>query len=291
MKKALVFGVNGQDGSFMHDLLLEKGYEVYGYSSWDKVESKEKMIAAIEKLRSQEIYNFAGISNVINPYENLDELFQTNVLLPQWILEAIVKVDKSIKFFQASSCLIFGRDKSGHQNENTPANPMYPYGVAKLYAQNMVKEFRETFNLFACSGIFFNHESQKRKEHFFSRKICKAAATKTKVKVGDLRPYRDFGYAKDYMEAAYLMIQAKEPKDYVIGTGKLISMREFAKKAFEYVGLDYRDYVIEEESLKRKNDTNILCADASRILLDLGWRAQTPIDELIKIMVDHDRAI
>jgi len=286
-KKAIVWGAFGQDGSFMSELLIGRGYDVshmvkeFHLSTYD----------AIASANPDEIYNFAGISNVINPFENLQEQFEITAGLPVRILEAIVKANKKIKFFQASSSLIFGRDESGLQNELTPFSPKYHYGSCKLYAHNMVNEFRETYGLFACSGIFFNHESERRKEHFFSRKICKAAAWKQKVTVGNLDSLRDFGYAKDYMEAAYLMMQAKEPKDYVIGTGKLISMRDFAKKAFEYAGLDYRDYVIEDESAKRKNDTQILCAVPSRIKLDLGWEAKTSIDEMIKIIIDNDRLV
>lgn len=286
-KRAIIFGISGQDGSFCSELLKSKGYEVFGVTKNDST----NIFELINGINPDEIYNFAGVSNVIRPYDRLDEIFEVNAKLPQQILETIVKVDKKIKFFQASSSLIFGKDKSRSQNELTPFRPIYPYGCAKLYAHNMVNEFRETFGLFACCGIFFNHESERRKEHFFSRKICKAAATKTKVKVGNLDSLRDFGYAKDYMEAAYMMMQAKEPKDYVIGTGKLISMRAFAEKAFSYVGLDYREYVIEDEELKRKNDTNVLCAAASRIELDLGWKAKTSIDEMIKIIIEHDRAI
>lgn len=283
-KKAMIFGVAGQDGSFMAQLLAAKGYAIYGILK----DLPASVYSLISSAHIDEIYNFAGISNVINPYEKLDEIFEVNAKLPQQILEAIVQVDKKIKFFQASSSLIFGRDESRSQNELTPFAPMYPYGCAKLYAHNMVNEFRETYGLFACCGIFYNHESERRKEHFFSRKICKAAAKKQMVVVGNLDSLRDFGYAKDYMEAAYLMMQAKGPKDYVIGTGKLISMREFAKKAFDYVGLDYSEYVIEEESLKRINDTNVLCADATKIKLDLGWEAKTSIDEMIKIMITHN---
>lgn len=286
-KTAIIWGAPGQDFGFMSELLTGKGYDVYGVTKSEPI----NIHGMITGMKPDEIYNFAGISNVINPYEQLDEIFQVNAKLPQQILESIVKINKKIKFFQASSSLIFGRDESKSQNELTPFNPIYPYGCAKLYAHNMVNEFRETYGLFACCGIFFNHISERSKAHFFASKICKAAAKKTKVIVGDLSAMRDFGYAPDFTYAAYLMMQAKEPKDYVIGTGKLISMREFAKKAFDYVGLDYRDYVIEEEGVKRKNDTNVLCADATKIELDLGWKAKTSVDELVKIMVEHDRAI
>lgn len=284
-KKAIIVGIDGMDGGYLSELLFDKGYEVFGVTKRN-VKHLSRIIA--DEL-PDEIYNFAGVSDVFSPFERLDEIFEVNGRLPQRILETILSVNKNIKFFQASSCLIFGRDKSGLQNEQTPFNPLYAYGAAKLYAQNIVREFRETYGIHACSGIFFNHESERRKEHFFSRKICKAAATKTKITVGNLDAYRDYGYAKEYVEAAHLMLQTKEPKDYVIGTGDVISLRDFAKKAFEYVGLDYRDYVTETEV--RKIDTEILRADITAIKNDLGWYPKINAESLIKIMVDADRVI
>ena len=189
-KKALIFGVLGQDGSFMAELLHSKGYEVYGvvgaHTDGSRyVEPHTKGMIMIFKLnalhhieelislvRPDEIYNFAGVSNVFTPWDDLDTLFDTNVKLPQYILEAIVKADKSIKFFQASSCLIFGKDEFGIQNEQTPVNPLHPYGISKYAAQSLVKMFRDTHGIFACSGIFFNHESERRGENFFSKKMA-----------------------------------------------------------------------------------------------------------------------
>lgn len=284
-KKAIVIGANGQDGSFMCELLESKGYEVYKTTKTNVY----LLHLDIETICPDEIYNFAGVSNVINPYENTEEIFKTNARLPQIILEIIVKVNKSIKYFQASSALIFGRDKSGKQSEQTPFNPIYPYGCAKLYAHNMVNEFRNEYGLFACCGIFFPHESERRKEHFFSRKTTKAAAIKSKITVGNLSVFRDFGYAKDYMEAAYLMMQSDRATDYCIGTGQLILLKYFTKKAFDHVGLDYKDYVQESEQQTRKNDTEILCADITKIKNELGWKPTTSIDEMIKIMIEHDK--
>jgi GDPmannose 4,6-dehydratase len=286
-KRAIIFGESGQDGSFMAELLADKGYEVYGINR----ENVKHFPDIINKTKPDEIYNFAGVSDVLHPYKNLNEIFEINAKLPQQILEIIVRTNKHIKFFQASSALIFGRDKSGRQNEQTPFQPMYPYGVAKLYAHNMVNEVRETYGIFACCGIFFNHESERRKDHFFSKKICKAAATKSKVTVGSLDAVRDFGYAKDYIEAAYLMMQSDTPKDYVIGTGILTSLEDFARMAFEYAGLDYKDYVIQDKSLVRKKDTEILRANRTAIFDDLGWIPKVKVNELIKLMIDAERVV
>lgn len=284
-KKAIVIGAYGQTGSFMYELLNNKWYYIYSIERYNINQLDE----IIKQVQPSEIYNFSGVSTVQNPFENLDEIFNTNAGIPQRILEAIVKYDKNIKFFQASSALIFGRDNSRYQSETTPFNPIYPYGCAKLYAHNMVTEFRKAYGIFACCGIFFPHESERRKEHFFSRKITKAAATKTKITVGSLSGYRDYGYAPDYVEAAYLMLQHHIPTDYCIGTGKLISLREFAKKAFDYVGLNYRDYVKIDESQTRTNDAEILCANITKIKEELGWQPKTTMDEIIKKMVDYDR--
>lgn len=286
-KKCILVGGEGQDGFFMSKMLNAKGYSVFIVNK----ENVHLLHDIIEEIKPGEIYNFAGLSNVISPYENLDAIFDVNAKLPHKILESIVKINKGIKFFQASSSLIFGRDKSGFQNEQTSFNPIYPYGAAKLYAQNIVREYREAFGVFACSGILFNHESERRGDHFFSRKVCKAAAIKTKVNVGSLSAYRDYGYAPDYVEAAHLMLHANTPKDYVIGTGVLTSLTDFAKKAFGYVGLDYKDYVICDETLVRPNDTNILRADIAAIKNDLGWEPKTNINELIKKIIEHDQRV
>lgn len=314
MKKCLIFGVLGQDGSFMAELLHKKGYEIYGVIRIGSSEERKRWIESIvpnitlvvgdiskksiltdmiTSIMPNEIYNFAGYSNVINPWDDLDGIFEINSRVPQNILEIILKVDKSIKFFQASSCLIFGKDSSGTQNENTSPNPIHPYGITKLYADNMVKEFRETFGLFACSGIFYTHESERRPDIFFSRKITKAIAdikdgADGKIKLGDLSSLRDYGYSPDYMEAVYMMMNHSRPIDYVIGTGSLISMEDFAKRCFAYANLDFHEHVTVDSNLFRKNDMMVMKADISKIRTELGWEHTHNVDDIIKIMIDND---
>lgn len=286
-KKAIVIGADGQDGSFMLDLLMEKDYDVYPFNR-----SNIHILDFIKlrQIKPDEVYNFAGISDVITPFREIDELQVVNALLPVEILEMISIVNKDIRFFQASSSLIFGRDKGFRQNEKTPFNPIYPYGAAKLYAHNMVKEYREHYGMFAVNGIFYPHESERRKDHFFSRKITKAAARGQKVTVGNLHAERDYGYAKDYVEAAWMMLQADQPKDYVIGTGKATILYSFVERAFAYAGImDWQKYVRVDESITRKKDTELLIADYSAIKKDLGWQPKTNVDQLIKIMIDYEK--
>jgi len=313
-KTALIFGVTGQDGSYMAELLYEKGYKVYGVvrnsANHEKLKWIISLVPSIE-LRSanilekhevfnliritkpDEIYNFAGSTNVFNAWENLDVVFNLNANVPRYILESILALDKSIKFFQASSCLIFGRDASGTQNESTPVNPIHPYGIAKASADAMVREFRSVFGMYCCSGILFNHESERRGDNFFSKKITTAAANiklgkQSSIKIGNLDSIRDYGYAPNFMQAAYLMMQNGKSQDYVIGTGNLISMKNFAKKCFEYINLDYLNYIEFDESLSRGIDTNILRADCRKIEQELGWRATVSVNEMIKIMIDEE---
>lgn len=288
MKRAIIIGAKGQDGSYMKELLESKGYVVFGFGRELGINS---LINEIPKYNPDEIYNFASSSNVFNAWENLDLVFDTDGRLPQLILEYILKNNKSIKYFQASSCLIFGRNEDGIQNENTPINPIHPYGIAKAYADMMVKELRKVHGIFACSGIFYNHESPRRGDSFFSKKVVKAAVKKQKIKVGNWYSKRDMGYAPEYMEAVYRMMQNYEPKDYVIGTGKLIEMRQFAENVFDQVGLDYREYMEVDDSLRRQNDTEFLRADITKIKNELCWKPKVGIDEMIKIMIDHERAI
>ena len=317
MKKALITGILGQDGSYMAELLTKNGYEIHGIVkpdtensriNWIKgivpnvtiwkidILSKLRLSHAIQRILPHEIYNFAGISNVFNAWDNLDKIFAINAQVPQHILELILEFDKSIKFFQASSCLIFGRDTSGFQNESTPTNPIYPYGITKLYADNMVKEFRKTFGIFACSGIFFPHESERRGEEFLTKKITTAvskikAGKQKMLKVGNVESSRDWGYAPDYMDAAYRIMQNNNAKDYVIGSGILTDTITFIEKCFDYVGLCFSDHIEFDQQLLRETDTEILKADISKIKQDIGWKPTTNINEIIKIMIDHARII
>lgn len=310
MKTALIIGILGQDGSYLAELLVKKGYKIYGIvkenTSLNRIQWIQSLIPnvsileanildtqalrnIINSIKPNVIYNFAGVSNIFNPWENLEATFLLNAKLPQDILE-ILKDYKSIKYFQASSCLIFGKDTSGFQNENTTPNPVLPYGAAKLYADNMIKEFRDTFGLFCCSGIFFNHESPRRGAGFFSKKVTTAvknikAGLETELVVGDLSDIKDYGYAPDFMEAVYLMMNQAIPKDYIIGTGKLISTQKFVEKCFDTIGLDYKNYIKIDSNLKRKNKINILRADANKINNDLGWYPKHTVDDMISIMV------
>lgn len=280
-KKALIVGMYGQDGSYMADLLKTKGYDVYPCTRQDNPHD------LIDNIRPNEVYNFASTSNVFDPWSNLDEVFKTDALLPVKIMESILKIDKSIKFFQASSRLIFG-DITGSKNEESPLSPIHPYGCAKAYADTMVKEFRRVHGLFACSGIFFNHESPRRGNDFFSKKICRAAVKGKKIEVGNLYSFRDIGYAPDFMEAVYLMMQCDYATDYVIGTGVFISTGDFAKKAFDYVGLDYNNYLYTSSLLYRGSDTGLVNADISKIITNTGWRPKHNIDDIIKIMIEAE---
>lgn len=308
-KRAIITGILGQDGSFMAELLASKGYSVYGLVK-DQFDERHKWICSLSEnisiirtdildkksltkticdIKPNEIYNFAGISNVFSPWENTNLIFAVNAKVPENILKIILDFDKSIKFFQASSCLIFGRDTSGLQDELTPSKPIYPYGISKLYADNMVSEYRKEFGLFCCSGIFFNHESERRADNFFSKKIVRAAymikmGIMDSVKVGNLDSLRDYGYAKDCVNAAWRMLNSDYSCDYVIGTGKLISMRDFTKKCFEYVGLNYADYIQQDPKFIRK-EMPVLCANYACIKNDLGWEPTTSIDQMIDIMM------
>lgn len=308
-KRAIITGILGQDGSFMAELLASKGYSVYGLVK-DQFDERHKWICSLSEnisiirtdildkksltkiicdIKPNEIYNFAGISNVFSPWENTNLIFALNAKVPENILRIILDFDKSIKFFQASSCLIFGRDTSGLQDELTPSKPIYPYGISKLYADNMVSEYRKEFGLFCCSGIFFNHESERRGNDFFSKKIVRAATMidlglSGPIKVGNLDSLRDYGYAKDYVDAAYRMINSDFPCDYVIGTGNLISMRDFCKKCFEYFDINYENYIEEDKKLLRK-EMPVLCANYAGIKNDLGWEPSTSIDKMIDIMM------
>ena len=291
MKKALITGINGQDGFYMAELLRGKGYEIIGVDRKShNLLNRNETQQLINITKPDEIYNFAGYSNVFYPWSDIDYVFNINGRIPQYFLEAILKIDKSIKFFQASSCLIFGRNTNCMQNEDTPKNPIHPYGCAKDYADFMVREFRKVHGLFACSGIFYNHESPRRSNLFFSKKITNAvkeikSGKADKLMVSSTHVLRDFGYAPDFMEAVYMIMQDEQPQDYVIGTGILTSTMNFIIKCFECAGLNYKEHLECNGAIHRENDTNILCANISKIKNKLGWTPTHSVDDLIKIMM------
>jgi GDPmannose 4,6-dehydratase len=289
-KRVICTGSNGQMGSYTTDLLKQQGYEVYGISM---PMSKDMLYAIILEYKPSCIFNYAGFSNTFTPYDNTQENIDTNLVLPKNLLEIIYEVDPSIRFFQASSCLVFGKDDSGMQNEWTTRNPTYAYGICKNAADQFVKLFREEKGLFACSGILFPTESPRRVEGFFTKKIASAVArikqgSKEKVKVGDLTQLRDWSYAPDVAEAAVLMLQADKAQDYVIGSGVLTSTEDFVQRCFKYVGLNYKDHIEYDEKLHRKNDFDVMRADTTKIKTELGWKPTHSIDSIISAMVDAE---
>lgn len=306
-KRALITGIHGQDGSYMAELLHEKGFEIIGlvrpgasthhpfariYSG--DISGADTARFFIRKIKPTHIFNFAGVSDTFSPYENLDHLIDINCKMPQSFLQAIVKIDPSIRFFQASSCLVFGHDTSGSQNELTARSPMHPYGIGKLYVDQMIEEFRNKYGIFACSGIFFNHESERRGERFFTRKVSRFVAKmalgnpKETLTLGKLSAFRDFGYAPDFMQAVFMMMEDNKPEDYVIGTGKLTSLIEFVQKCFNYAGLQFGDYTEFSLDMTRKTDYTSLKCDYSKIRTNLGWEPKTTVDQIVEKMVDND---
>lgn len=313
-KKALIIGILGQDGSYMAELLYSKGYEVAGIVRMDAADtkikwlqklvpvikfyfldcnSKQQLQTAIINFKPDEIYNFAGVSDVFNPYSNFDEILNINVRMPQYILEIINSTNKGIKFWQAGSALIYGKDTSGYQNEKTCPNPIYPYGASKLYIQNIIKQFREDLGLFACTGILFPHESPRRKDNFFTKKVCLAIARIKQGKldaldIGVLNQVRDWTYAPDVCEAALSMLQADKADDYVIGSGVLTSLQDFVKLAFNFVDLNWTNYLVSPftpEQNVRKLDTNVLKADITKINKELGWKPKHNVSKIVEIMM------
>ncbi|MCK4428185.1 MAG: GDP-mannose 4,6-dehydratase [candidate division Zixibacteria bacterium] len=310
---ALITGITGQDGSYLAELLLEKGYKVFGMvrrSSTEKFErishirdkinlrqadllDQLSMIRLIEDCQPDEIYNLAAQSFVPTSWEQPMLTGEFNALGVTKMLEAIRLVNKKIKYYQASSSEMFGKVKEVPQNEKTPFYPRSPYGVAKVYAHWITVNYRESYEMFAVSGILFNHESPRRGLEFVSHKITDGVARiklglAKKLFLGNLDAKRDWGYAGDYVKAMWLMLQQKEPEDFVIATGKNHSVRELAQIAFEHVGLDYKKFVEVDPRFVRPAEVDVLLGDSSYAQKKLGWRPEVSFEELIKMMVDAD---
>jgi GDPmannose 4,6-dehydratase len=311
--KALITGITGQDGSYLAELLLEKGYHVFGMvrrSSTerfdrighirDKIHLRQadlldqlSLIRLIEDCQPDEIYNLAAQSFVPTSWEQPMLTGEFNALGVTKMLEAIRLVNKKIKFYQASSSEMFGKVKEVPQNEKTPFYPRSPYGVAKVYAHWITVNYRESYGMFAVSGILFNHESPRRGLEFVSRKITDGVAKiKTglakKLLLGNLDAKRDWGFAGDYVKAMWLMLQQKEPEDFLIATGKNHSVRELTQIAFERVGLDYEKFVGVDPRFVRPAEVDILLGDSSYAQKKLGWKPELSFEELIQRMVDAD---
>ncbi|MEO0234720.1 MAG: GDP-mannose 4,6-dehydratase [candidate division WOR-3 bacterium] len=313
MKKAIITGITGQDGSYLAEFLLSLGYEVYGMVRRSSTESFERiehikdkikfyhadlldfssLIEMVDEIRPDEIYNLAAQSFVPTSWKQPILTGEFTALGVTRLLEAIKLVDKRIRFYQASSSEMFGKVLEIPQKETTPFYPRSPYGVAKVYGHFITVNYRESYGIFACSGILFNHESPRRGREFVTRKISEGVAKiklglQDKLYLGNLEAKRDWGFAGDYVKAMYLMLQQDNPSDYVIATGETHSVREFVKLAFERVGLDYEKYVVIDKDLFRPAEVDQLVGDYSKAKKILGWEPTVTFKELVNLMVDSD---
>lgn len=312
-KIALITGITGQDGSYLADFLLTKGYKVYGLvrrSSVEKfdniahIKDKIELIQGdltdqnslnflIKEINPDEVYNLGAQSFVPTSWNQPLLTADVTALGVTRILEAIRLNNSKIKFYQASSSEMFGKVRETPQNEKTPFYPRSPYGVAKVYGHFITVNYRESYNIFACSGILFNHESPRRGLEFVTRKVSQAVAQikmglQKELRMGNLDAKRDWGFAGDYVEAMWLMLQQETPEDYVIATGETHSIRELLEVAFSHVGLHYQDYVIIDPKFLRPAEVDLLCGDATKAKKNLGWKPKVSFQELITMMVDSD---
>ena len=312
-RRALITGITGQDGSYLAELLLEKGYEVHGVVRRSSTETFERiahlkdrvqlhqadlldqmsLVNTLRDARPQEIYNLAAQSFVPTSWVQPMLTGEFTAIGVTRMLEAIRAVDPSARFYQASSSEMFGRVQQVPQNEQTDFYPRSPYAVAKLYGHWITVNYRESYDLFAVSGILFNHESPRRGREFVTRKITEAVARiklglQDELLLGNVEAMRDWGYAKEYVEAMWLMLQSQNPTDYVIGTGLQHSVRQCYEIAFSHVGLDPADFVRVDKSLVRPAEVDTLLADPSKARRELGWQSRTSFEELVALMVEAD---
>jgi GDPmannose 4,6-dehydratase len=311
--KALITGVTGQDGSYLADFLLEKRYDVYGMVRRSSTENFERInhirdkinlvqadltdqgsiIKIIGEIDPDEIYNLAAMSFVQTSWDQPVLTGDVTALGVTRMLEAIKVVDKNIKFYQASSSEMFGKVVEVPQSESTPFYPRSPYGVAKVYGHWITVNYRESYNLFACSGILFNHESPRRGLEFVTRKVTNGAAKiklglASELRLGNLDSRRDWGYAKDYVEAMWLMLQQDAPDDFVISTEETHSVKELVEIAFGYLGLDWEEFVEIDPRFVRPAEVDLLLGDSTKARTKLGWNPTVPFKELVELMVDAD---
>ena len=312
-QKALITGITGQDGAYLAGFLMEKGYEVHGMVRRASTENFERIhhlrghvslhqadlldqlsiITLLQEVRPQEVYNLAAQSFV--PISWLQPMLtgEFTALGVTRVLEAIRLVDPGIRFYQASSSEMFGKVRKEPQDEQTPFWPRSPYGVAKVYGHWITVNYRESYDIFACSGILFNHESPLRGKEFVTRKITDAVAriklgAQKKLSLGNLDAMRDWGYAGDYVKAMWMMLQQEKPGDYVVASEEKHSVREFVELAFGHVDLDWNDYVETDPKLFRPAEINTLRGDATKARDVLGWQPQVDFPELVRMMVDAD---
>lgn len=313
MKRALISGITGQDGSHLADLLLEKGYEVHGivrrgatpkftniWHTLDKIQLHYGEItdahfvdSLITNIKPHEVYNLAAQSHVHYSFENPRGTAEATAIAPLNFLEAIRRHAPNTRFYQASSSEMFGKVQEVPQKESTLLWPRSPYGVSKVYAHYLTINYRESYSLFACSGILFNHEGPRRGLDFVTRKISHAVARiklgqQKTLKLGNIEAKRDWGYAVDYVEGMWRMLQQDKADDYVLSTGETHSIKEFLEVAFSHVGLKWQDYVELDPAFIRPAEVDLLLGDCSKAKEKLGWQHSVNFEELVKLMVNSD---
>jgi GDPmannose 4,6-dehydratase len=317
VKKALITGITGQDGSYLAELLLEKGYQVHGIvrrvaledpraRMWrirhilDKIqihsasmESYASIFNIIAELKPHECYHLAAQSYVSYSFEDEFSTIDTNLNGTHYVLSSIKRQAPECRFYFAASSEMFGHVKQTPQNEETPFHPRSPYGISKMAGFELTRNYREAYDLFALSGILFNHESPRRGAEFVTRKISASAAKlklglEKEIRLGNIEAKRDWGHARDYVRAMWLMLQQDQPDDYVIATGQTRTVKEFVEAAFGYVDLDYREYLTIDKDLYRPSEVYVLQGDASKAHKKLKWQPSISFDELVKEMVEAD---
>lgn len=333
-KTAFICGITGQDSSYLSELLLGKGYKVYGLIRRSSVDTKERIVHLLDNpdfelvegditdaacmhrlisgIQPTEVYNLAAQSNVGTSFDQPILTAHVNAVGPLNILEAIRQSSPKSKFYQASTSELFGNTTTAPQNEDTPFNPNSPYGVAKLFAHHTTTLYRRAYGIFACAGILYNHESERRGEDFVTRKITKYVAGLKNLKniihmsdrsrrlppkgntcieslsLGNIEAQRDWSHAKDMVRGMWMMMQHSIPDDYVLGSGKTHSVKDFLQAAFSYIGLDYETFVIIDPKLYRPVDVNLLQADSTKAKRVLGWETTTSFSKLVRDMIDSD---
>ncbi len=316
MKRALITGVTGQDGSYLAELLIQKGYRVYGlirrsstvpteriYHLGDSLNlvsgdllDEKSLRQIIEECQPDEVYNLAAQSFVPESWTQSILTGEITALGVTRLLNAIRDVNPQVRFYQASTSEMFGKAQTVPQDEKTPFYPRSPYGVSKLYGHWITVNYRESYGMFACSGILFNHESPRRGREFLTRKVTYAVARivaglQNELRLGNLDAQRDWGYAPDYVEGMWRMLQQESPEDYVLATGETHSVREWVDKSFAVAGLDYKDYVVVDPRFVRPAEVDLLIGDSGKARKQLGWNPTVTFDELIEIMVEADEAL
>jgi len=313
-KRAFLTGVTGQDGSFLAELLLKKGYEVYGLIRRKSVENYDNIQAilpritliegdltdqislnkAVKKVVPDEVYNLGALSFVGTSWTQPIQMTETTGMGALRLLEATKEYTPKAKFYQASSSEVFGNTPHAPQDENTPFRPVSPYGIAKVYAYWMTVNYREAYGMFCSNGILFNHESERRGFEFVTRKITDGVARikyglSKELRIGNLDAKRDWGYAPEYVEGMWIMLQHKNPDDFVLGTGETHSVREFAQEAFRLAGIDkWEKYIVIDKRYIRPAEVPHLIANTSKAQKVLGWKAKTTFKQLVKKMLDYD---